>query len=90
MHGDPSWFCMNYTHVSQSHMAVLMEEAIQIAWDYLELTGEVEDAEVCSRVLLYHVESMIRQGVRSRLLLSNRAIRKYMEYKVTRDLKLAI
>jgi hypothetical protein len=71
-------------------LAILMEEAIQIAWDYLELTGEIEDAEVCSGVLLYHVESMIRQGVRSRLLLSNRAIRKYMEYKVTRDLKLAI
>jgi hypothetical protein len=31
-------------------MAVLMEEAIQIAWDYLELTDEIEDAEVCSRV----------------------------------------
>lgn len=71
-------------------MAVLMEEAIQIAWDYLEHTGEIEDAEVCSRVLLYHVESMIRQGIRSRLLLSNRAIRKYMEFKITPDLKLAI
>jgi hypothetical protein len=33
---------------------------------------------------------MIRQGNRSRLLLSNRAIRKYMEFKINRDLKLAI
>jgi len=81
---------MHYTYISQSDMAILMEEAIQIAWDYLERTGEIEDAEVCSRVLLYYVESMIRQGVRSRLLLSNRAIRKYMEFKVNRDLRLAI
>lgn len=81
---------MHYTYISQSDMAILMEEAIQIAWDFLERTGEIEDAEVCSRVLLYYVESMIRQGVRSRLLLSNRAIRKYMEFKVNRDLRLAI
>jgi len=81
---------MHYPYASQADMAVLMEEAIQIAWDYLERTGEIEDAEVCSRVLLYHTESMIRQGNRSRLLLSNRAIRKYMEFKINRDLKLAI
>lgn len=69
------------------HSAVLMEEAIQIAWDYLERTGEVDDPEVCSQILLYNVETMLRQGVRSRLLLSNRAIRQYMEYKVSRDLR---
>ena len=69
------------------HLAILMEEAIQIAWDYLERTGEIDDPEVCSQVLLYSVESMMRQGVRSRLLLSNRAIRRYMEYKVARDLR---
>ncbi len=71
------------------HLAILMEEAIQIAWDYLERTGEVDDPEICSQVLLYAVENMMRQGVRSRLLLSNRAISKYMEYKVARDLRAA-
>ena len=36
----------------------------QIAWDYLERTGEIEDPEVCSRVLMDSVELMVRQGVR--------------------------
>jgi hypothetical protein len=57
-----------------------MEEAIQIAWDYLERTGEIADPEVCSRVLMDSIEQMVRQGVRSRLLLSNRAISQYMRY----------
>jgi hypothetical protein len=57
-----------------------MEEAIQIAWDYLERTGEIDDPEVCSRVLMDSIEKMVRQGVRSRLLLSNRAISQYMRY----------
>lgn len=64
-----------------------MEEAIQIAWDYLERTGEIDDPEVCSQILLFNTEIMLRQGARSRLLLSNRAIRKYMEYKASRDLR---
>jgi hypothetical protein len=34
------------------HPAVLMEEAIQIAWDDLERTGEIDDPEVCSHVLM--------------------------------------
>lgn len=70
-------------------LAILMEEAIQIAWDYIERTGEIDDPEACSQVLLYAVENMMRQGVRSRLLLSNRAINKYKEYKVARDLRAA-
>lgn len=71
------------------HVAILVEEAIQIAWEYLDRTGEIDEPEACSRVLMYAVETMIRQGERSRLLLSNRAIRKYMEYKAARCLKAA-
>jgi hypothetical protein len=62
------------------HPAVLMEEASQIAWDYLERAGEIHDPELCSRVLIDSIELMVRQGVRSRLLLSNRAISQYMRY----------
>ncbi|WP_441280418.1 hypothetical protein [Tardiphaga sp. 862_B3_N1_1] len=71
------------------HLAVLMEEAIQIAWDYLERAGEIEDAEFCSHVLLHSVEKMVQQGVRSRLLLSNRAITQYMEALEARTLQAA-
>jgi hypothetical protein len=71
------------------HLAVLMEEAIQIAWDYLERGGKIENAEFCSHILLHSVETMIRQGIRSRLLLSNRAITQYMEALEARTLQAA-
>lgn len=78
---------MNQQQISNS--AILMEEAIQIAWDYLERTGEIDDPEACSQILLYAVESVLRQGVTSRLLLSNRAISWYQRYKANRDIKAA-
>ncbi|MDR6663280.1 hypothetical protein J2W51_005873 [Tardiphaga robiniae] len=71
------------------HLSVLIEEAIQIAWDYLERAGEIEDAQFCSHVLLNSVETMVRQGVRSRLLLSNRAITHYMRALEARTLNAA-
>src|ERR1700736_5313243 len=55
-------------------LANLMEESLQIAWDYLERTGEIEDNWVASRYLGDAIELMIRHGQRSRLVLSNRAI----------------
>ena len=63
----------------------LIEHSVQIAWDYLERTGELDDPEIASKVLLDAVESMIRQGVRSRLLLSNRAITAYQRFKQERQ-----
>jgi hypothetical protein len=66
------------TELPLSH---LIEHSIQIAWDYLERTGELDDPENASKVLLDTVEAMIRQGVRSRLLLSNRAITAYQRFK---------
>jgi hypothetical protein len=59
----------------------LVEYSIQIAWDYLERAGELEDPEVASKVLVDSVEAMVRQGIRSRLLLSNRAIIAYQRFK---------
>jgi hypothetical protein len=63
----------------------LIEYSIQIAWDYLERTGELDDPEIASKVLLDAVEAMIRQGVRSRLLLPNRAITAYQRFKQERQ-----
>jgi hypothetical protein len=64
---------------------LLIEDSIQIAWDYLERTGELEEPEIASKFLLDSVESMIRQGIRSRLLLSNRAITAYLRFKQGRQ-----
>jgi hypothetical protein len=58
-------------------LPLLMENSIQIAWDYLERTGEIDDGAFTSRFLMDTVEDMIRHGERRRLLLSNRAISAY-------------
>ena len=62
-------------------LASLMEESLQIAWDYLERTGEIEDNWVASRYLGDAIELMIRHVQRSRLVLSNRAITAYMQFR---------
>ena len=62
-------------------LASLMEESLQIAWDYLERTGEIEDNWLAGRYLGDAIELMIRQGQRSRLVLSNRAITAYLKFR---------
>jgi hypothetical protein len=71
--------------MSELPLHFLIEDSVQIAWDYLERTGELEEPEVVSNFLLDSVEGMIRQGVRSRLLLSNRAITAYQRVKQGRQ-----
>jgi hypothetical protein len=60
-------------------LPILMENAIQIAWNYLELTGQIDDPVYASRFLLDIVERMVRKGERRRLLLSNNAISAYQQ-----------
>ena len=62
-------------------LPVLIEKAIQIAWDYLERTGELGEPEIASRFLLDTIEIMVRQGERRRLFLSNKAIDAYKKFK---------
>lgn len=61
-------------------LSLLIESSIQIAWDYLERTGELGEPEVASRFLLETVELMIRHGERRRLLQSNKAIDAYRRF----------
>jgi hypothetical protein len=65
----------------QEPLPLLMENSIQIAWDYLEATGELGDGEVAARFLMDSVEIMIRRGERRKLALSNRAIGAYRKFK---------
>jgi hypothetical protein len=58
-------------------LSQLLEESFQIAWEYLERTGELGDSAAASRFLSDTIETMIRRGQRSRLTLSNRAITAY-------------
>ena len=69
-------------------LPLLMENSIQIAWDYLEATGELGDAEVAARFLTDVVEIMIRRGETRKLMLANRAIDAYKRFKIERPLSL--
>ncbi|MCS3892086.1 hypothetical protein M2171_001219 [Bradyrhizobium japonicum USDA 38] len=65
-----------------------MENSIQIAWDYLERTGDLGDPSIASKVLLESVETMVRRGERRILMLSNTAISDYKKFRADRTLEL--
>ena len=58
----------------------LIDSSIEIAWDYLERTGELGDAMVAGRFLSDAIELMVRRGERRRLMLANRAITAYQQF----------
>jgi hypothetical protein len=66
-------------------LPILMEESIQIAWDYLERSGDPGDPQVAGEVLLNSVASLVRLGERRRLMLSNRAIADYKKFRAQRN-----
>ena len=66
-------------------LSQLLEESFQIAWEYLERTGELGDGAAASRFLSDVIETMIRRGQRSRLALSNRAISDYQRFRSSGD-----
>ena len=67
---------------------LLMENSIQIAWDYLDATGELGDPEVAARFLTDAVEILIQRGETRKLMLANRAIDAYKRFKTERPLSL--
>ena len=66
-------------------LSQLLEDSFQIAWEYLERTGELGDGASASRFLSDVIETMIRRGQRSRLALSNRAISAYQRFRSSSD-----
>ncbi len=60
--------------------ANVMEASIQMAWDYLDRTGELGEPEAAAKVLLDAVETMNRRGESRPLMLSNKAIDAYKRY----------
>jgi hypothetical protein len=55
----------------------LVENAFMIAWEYLEATGELGEAEGSANDLLDIIHTMIRTGERRRILIANTAIDTY-------------
>ena len=65
-------------------LPILMEKSIEIAWDYLERSGELGEPETASRFLLDSMEEMVRRGERRQLVLSNKAIDAYKHFRMQR------
>jgi len=62
-------------------MPSLIESSVEIAWDYLARTGELGDAMVAGRFLSDTIESMVRRGERRQLMLANKAIAAYQQFR---------
>ena len=58
-------------------LPLIVESSLQIAWDFLEATGEIVDPQETAEFLLRNINSQVFRGERRRLMLSNRAIDAY-------------
>ena len=67
--------------VMTESLPLLIESSIEIAWDYLERTGELGDADVACRFLAETIELMARRGESRRLMLANKAITAYQQFR---------
>ncbi len=70
-----SFLCMS------EPLPILVENAIEIAWDYLERSGELGEPGEASRFLLQSIGTMVRNGERRRLMLTNKAISDYKRFR---------
>ena len=68
----------------------LLMETKQIAWEFLERSGEIDDAAEVNQFLTGKIEQMVGQGQRNRLALSNRAIAAFREYRRSRTIELTL
>jgi hypothetical protein len=66
-------------------LSQLLEDSFQIAWEYLERSGELGDGASASRFLSDVIETMIGRGQRSRLAPSDRAIGAYQRFRSSGD-----
>lgn len=64
-------------------VCAIMETSIEIAWDYLERLGQIDDPEYASKFLMSSVEHSVRMGERRQLMLSNRAISAYQRVRTS-------
>jgi hypothetical protein len=57
-------------------LSQLLEESVNIAWVYLDRSGELGNGDT-ARYLTDTIDLMIRRGQRNRMFLANKAIMKY-------------
>ena len=62
-------------------LPILVENSLQIAWDFLDASGEIDDPQQTAEVLLGTIKTLVLRGEHRRLMLSNRAIDAFREFK---------
>ena len=62
-------------------LRIIVENSLQIAWDFLEATGEIDDPQQTAEILLGAIKTLVLRGEHRRLMLSNRAIDAFREFK---------
>lgn len=67
-------------------LPILIESSLQIAWDFLEGSGEIADPQQTAEFLIWNIRSQILKGERRPLALSNRAIDNFRQRSCVRDL----
>jgi hypothetical protein len=72
----------------QEPLPILIQNSIQIAWDFLERSDEVGDAWVASKVLSDTIEMLVGHGERRKIWLANKAIDAYRRFRAERRLEL--
>lgn len=65
----------------------LLENAVQIALNYLDRAGEIDDYPKTYHFLLEKVELMLRQGQYNKIVLANRAISAFEEHLNARTIE---
>jgi hypothetical protein len=55
-------------------LPALVENSLQIAWDFLDGVGEIDDPQQTAEFLLQNIKTEILRGEGRALVLSNRAI----------------
>ena len=57
----------------------LLESSLQIAWDFLDRSGEFADPQETAEFLIWNIRGQILRGERRPLALSNRAIESFRQ-----------
>ena len=65
----------------QVSLSQTLEEAVNIAWVYLQRTGELADGSAAAVFLTNTIDGMMRRGQRNRMFLANKAIIKYRAFR---------
>jgi hypothetical protein len=67
---------------------ILIENAVQIAWDYLERSGEIGDPAAAGSFLTDTISNMVVRGERRQLMLTNKSIDAYRKFRRKQPIEL--